>query len=153
MRQKSLVILYLFYLIFSGKRRKQVGERKTYLLFHLFMHSLVDLVCALTGDRTSNHGVLRQCSNQLSYLARAIGQFLLFIYLLLTYFERERERKHQFGVPLNLHTQWLLLVCALPDWRSNPKPWYIGTTLQPMDLPGQGHWSVFQLLNPRNTDK
>ena len=40
------------------------------MLFHLLMHSLMLLVCALTEDRTYNLGVLGRDSNQLTYPAR-----------------------------------------------------------------------------------
>ena len=43
----------------------------TYLLIHWLI-----LVCVLTGDETRNLGPLGQCSDQLSYLARARVSFL-----------------------------------------------------------------------------
>ena len=51
-----------------GERESET-EGEIDLLFFLFMHSLVDLVCALTRGPTCNLGLSGQCSNQLSYLA------------------------------------------------------------------------------------
>ena len=62
----ELTFLFFKFINFGGRGR----ERD--LLFHLFMHSLVILVCTLTqGDRTHSFGILWQHSNLLSYLARA----------------------------------------------------------------------------------
>ena len=41
------------------------------------MHSWMILVCALTRDQTCKLGVLEQYSNQLSYAARAVLNFIL----------------------------------------------------------------------------
>ena len=57
------------------------GERETSVfLFHLFMHSLVILVCALPKDRARNLDVSGEHLHQLSYLFRAskVFQFIYF---------------------------------------------------------------------------
>ena len=65
----------IFYLLIDLREREREGATDINLLFHLFMHSLVDLVCALTRNGTCNLGRWGQCSNQQSYLARASGIF------------------------------------------------------------------------------
>ena len=80
----SVVLLNLFILFFSmvillileGDRKKagegRERERETWICCsnYLRIHLLL-LVCALPRDRTCNLGVLGQCSNNLSHLARA----------------------------------------------------------------------------------
>ena len=52
-------------------------ERNINLLFHLFMHSLVDSCTCPDQNWTRNLGILGQHSNQLSYPARATLSFLI----------------------------------------------------------------------------
>ena len=49
-------------------------------------------------------------------------------------FQREEERDLLF----HLFVHSLLDSCMYPDWRLNPQPWCIRTTLQPTELPIQG---------------
>ena len=64
--------------------RERDGQTDVGLLFQLLMLSLVLPAWALTRDRTHNIGVLGQCSNQLSYPARANKhlEFLRYIFLI-----------------------------------------------------------------------
>ena len=58
--------------------REEGRERKTsiYCSTNLCIHWLI-LLCALMRDWTRNLGILRQCSNQLSYLTRTSIKLLL----------------------------------------------------------------------------
>ena len=70
-----LFFIYLFnlWILERDKERKGEREKNQFIvpLIHLCIYWLI-LVCALTGDRTDNLGVLGQHSNQLSKLARAV---------------------------------------------------------------------------------
>ena len=61
--QKSFSLCaYLFLFLFIDFREKEREEKNIDLLFHLFMHSWLILVCALIGDQTHNLGVYQDDS-------------------------------------------------------------------------------------------
>ena len=69
-----LSFLNVYLLILERQRqreREKERERNINLLFHLFMHSFVDSVCALTRNWTCNLGVQGWRTIQLSFPARA----------------------------------------------------------------------------------
>ena len=79
----SIASLFLFLIfIYWFRERRGVGreggekERETLMCYSipLCIHWVI-LVCALTGDWTRNLGLLGQCSNQLSRLARAASLY------------------------------------------------------------------------------
>ena len=63
----AINIFLNFYWLILREREKVTSI----LLFHLFMHSLVDSCTCPDHGRTCNLGVSGRCSNQLSYAARA----------------------------------------------------------------------------------
>ena len=67
---------FLSFLFFKTDFRG--GEREK----HRCIHWLI-LICSLTRDGTWNLGILGQCSNQLSYLARAWIAFLVLLLSLI----------------------------------------------------------------------
>ena len=68
---------YLGYLFIYFYREKGEGERETSICCSTYSCTLwLTPVCTLPRDRTRNLGILGQCSNQLSYLARAYSSLL-----------------------------------------------------------------------------
>ena len=69
----TLFLIFLKIDFREAEEEREKGERDkqtdTDLLFHLFMHSLVDSY--RRPDQGSNPGVSGRCSDQLGYLARA----------------------------------------------------------------------------------
>ena len=72
-RGSALCFIFILnvYLLVLERKRKGERERNMDLLFHLLTHSLVDSYMCPDRDWTFNFGVGAQCSNQLSYPARA----------------------------------------------------------------------------------
>ena len=113
------------------------------------------LECTLTIDRTCNLGVLRPCSNHLSYLSRAVAshfeKHLIFIYLFLKKIiylfifrqrgrERERERNISVWLPLTcppLRTWPATQACALTGNRTGD-PSVHRPALNPLSHTSQG---------------
>ena len=76
-----LIKIFLNFLILEREEKRE-GERERLICFstYLCIYWLL-LVCALTRDRTHNLGESEQCSNQVSYLARAYSVFKCWLVL------------------------------------------------------------------------
>ena len=97
------------------ERRKGGGGRDIDLLFHLYMHSWLILVCALTGDRTCSLGVSGCYSNQLSYLAGPIH--LVFLMCAVD------THLHYMGrASCSLHSGFMLLLLWLRHLHASLRP-------------------------------
>ena len=68
------IFLFLKNLLISLEREEE-RERSIDLLFHLFMHQLVDSCMCPDWESNLHLGVSEQCSNQLSYPARALFSY------------------------------------------------------------------------------
>ena len=79
--------------------------------------------CRTMGDGWKNDDVSRY---------RHVGT-LNHTFLLIDFFEREKERETSICCSTHLLIHWLILVCALPDWGSNLKPWRVRRTLHPAE--------------------
>ncbi|KAF6109763.1 hypothetical protein HJG60_010966 [Phyllostomus discolor] len=92
---------------------------------YLCIHWLI-LVCAFTRDRTCNLGVLGQCSNQLSYRDRALGNCIYFQrFYLFIFREREKEGERQGGKHQCVGNTWIGCLLHTPSWRRSLQPRHV----------------------------
>ena len=92
------------------KREKEREGENKHWYFVPFIYAFIGwfFVCALTGNWTHNLGVLGQCSNQMSNLARA--RLLFFFNFIYIFLEREEEREKERERNINV---WLPLTHPL----------------------------------------